>query len=318
MDADERRSKLARRGGGGARGGIDESASIGVHQRLLSLRSPCRLCPRECGAKRAEGETGRCGVPSITPDGRPGARVPSFGAHFGEEPCLVGRGGSGTIFLGGCNLLCLFCQNHDISHGRGGSTVTVKQLAATMLALQAQGCVNVNFVTPTHFAPELAEAVGVAREAGLEVPVVWNCGGYESVEVLRELEGTVEIYMPDAKTLDPDFARAAMAAPDYPERMKAALVEMHRQVGDLVVEKGVAVRGVLVRHLVMPGMVEDSKRVLDFLAHDLSPNTFVNVMAQYRPCFRAGEVAGLSRRPRPEEIEAATGYARGLGLRLAR
>ena len=279
--------------------------------RLRERESPCRLCPRECGALRAEGETGRCGVPA-------GALVASFGAHFGEEPCLVGRGGSGTIFLGGCNLLCLFCQNDDLSHGRAGRVVSVKQLAATMLALQAQGCENVNFVTPTHFAPELAEAVGVAREAGLTVPVVWNCGGYESVEALRELEGTVEIYMPDAKTLSPDFARAAMDAPDYPDRMKEALIEMHRQVGELVIEKGVAVRGVLVRHLVMPGMLEDSKRVLDFLATELSSNTFVTVMGQYRPCFRAKEVPGLSRRPTPEEIETAQAHARGLGLRLAR
>ena len=316
-DTDKRRSK------GAARDDVDQSASVGVNRRLLSLRSPCRLCPRECGALRADGETGYCGVSCLGPDGRLSrgttrALVASFGAHFGEEPCLVGKGGSGTIFLGGCNLLCLFCQNYDISHGRAGSVVTVKQLAATMLTLQAQGCENVNFVTPTHFAPELIEAVSLAREAGLEVPVVWNCGGYESVEVLRELDGKVEIYMPDAKTLDSDFARAAMNAPDYPERMKESLVEMHRQVGDLVVEKGRAVRGVLVRHLVMPGMLDDTKRVLDFLAGELSPNTFVNVMGQYRPCYRAKEVPRLLRRPTREELETARGYARALGLRLAR
>ena len=294
-----------------------------ANERLFSLQSPCRLCPRKCGARRAEGEAGHCGVHCLTPDGGQGALVASFGAHFGEEPCLVASGGSGTIFLAGCNLLCLFCQNYDISHGRGGGVASVKQLAVTMLALQDQGCENVNFVTPTHFAPQLAEATGVARAAGLEVPVVWNCGGYESVEVLRELEGTVEIYMPDAKTLSPEFARAAMKAPDYPDRVKGSLVEMHRQVGELVIEKGRAVRGLLVRHLVMPGMIEDTKRVLGFLARELSPNTFVNVMGQYRPCYRAREVvvpgeAGLSRRPTREELETAWGYARSVGLRLAR
>jgi putative pyruvate formate lyase activating enzyme len=247
-----------------------------------------------------------------------GPLVASFGAHLGEEPCLVGRGGSGTIFLGGCNLLCLFCQNADISHGRAGRPVTVDTLAGIMRHLEESGCENVNFVTPTHFAPPIAAAVRLAREGGLSVPVVWNCGGYETVEVLRGLEGLVEIYMPDAKTLSGEFARQAFAAGDYPERMREALVEMQRQVGDLVIERGRAVRGVLVRHLVMPGMLDDTKQVLDFVAHDVSPNAFVNVMGQYRPCHRALELPGMGRRPTREEIMEAQGYARKLGLRLAR
>ncbi|MHC4503717.1 MAG: radical SAM protein [Planctomycetota bacterium] len=278
---------------------------------LDELQSPCRLCPRECGARRAEGELGRCGV-GASP------LVASFGAHLGEEPCLVGRGGSGTIFLGGCNLLCLFCQNADISHGRGGRPATVETLAGIMRHLEESGCENVNFVTPTHFAPPIAEGVRLAREGGLSVPVVWNCGGYEALEVLRGLEGSVEIYMPDAKTLSTDFARRAFAASDYPERMREALVEMQRQVGDLVIGRGRAVRGLLVRHLVMPGMLDDTKEVLDFLAREVSPNAFVNVMGQYRPCHRALEVPGLGRRPTREEITEAQGYARKLGLRLAR
>jgi putative pyruvate formate lyase activating enzyme len=279
--------------------------------RLRRLQSPCRLCPRECGARRDAGEVGRCGT-------GPDALVASFGAHIGEEPCLVGRGGSGTIFLGGCNLLCLFCQNADLSHGREGRPLSAGDIAGLTLLLEAQGCENVNFVTPTHFSPELADAVTVARKEGLRVPVVWNCGGYESVEVLRGLEGLVEIYMPDAKTLDPEFARAALDAPDYPERMAEALVEMQRQVGDLAVENGIARRGLLIRHLVMPGMLEDTRRILDFIAREISPNAFVNVMGQYRPCHRAREVPGLSRRPEREEIAEAQGYARSLGLRLAR
>ncbi len=278
--------------------------------RLRELQSPCRLCPRECGALREEGNVGHCRVGTA-------ALVASAGPHFGEESVLVGRGGSGTIFLGGCNLLCLFCQNYDISHGRAGREVSPDQIADIALRLEASGCVNVNFVTPTHFAPQLAEAIRIARDAGLAVPVVWNCGGYESVEALRELEGSVEIYMPDAKTLDVEFARRAMNAPDYPERMRASLVEMQRQVGDLVVEDGLAVRGLLIRHLVMPGRPEDSRAVLDMISRDVSADAFVNVMGQYRPCFRAGEVPGLDVRPAPGEVAEARAHARALGLRLA-
>ncbi|MHC5055045.1 MAG: radical SAM protein [Planctomycetota bacterium] len=278
--------------------------------RLHELQSPCRLCPRGCGARRAEGEVGHCRVGTT-------ALVASAGPHFGEEPVLVGAGGSGTIFLGGCNLLCLFCQNYDISHGRAGGEASPGDIAQLALALESRGCLNVNFVTPTHFAPQLAEAVGLARSRGLSVPVVWNCGGYESVEALRELEGSVEIYMPDAKTLDADFARCAMGASDYPERMGAALVEMQRQVGDLVIEEGLAVRGLLIRHLVMPGMLDDSRAVLDMIARDVSADAYVNVMGQYRPCFRAREVPGLGERPSREEIAEARAHARSLGLRLA-
>lgn len=244
----------------------------------------------------------------------------------------MGRGGSGTIFFGGCNLLCLFCQNYDLSHGRAGRPASPDEIAGVMLGLEGAGCENVNFVTPTHFAPELAEAIELARSRGLRVPVVWNCGGYESVEALRELDGLVEIYMPDAKTLDSGLARRAMDAPDYPERMRAALVEMQRQVGDLVIDRGpavgagqasgadaprVATRGLLVRHLVMPGRPEDSHAVLDMIARDVSADAYVNVMGQYRPCFRAREVPGLEARPAPEEIADARAHARALGLRLA-
>ena len=276
---------------------------------LNSIASPCRLCPRSCRAERARGKLGKCGVP-FEPV------VASVGPHFGEEPVLVGRGGSGTIFLAGCNLLCLFCQNWDISHGRRGNESSVEDLAAMMLDLERMGCENVNFVTPTHFAHAIAPAIRVARDRGLRVPVVYNCGGYESVEALRLLEGLVEVYMPDMKTLDAEFARRAMNAPDYPERGKSALREMHRQVGDLLIEDGVAAKGLLVRHLIMPGMFEDSMRVLEFLK-SLSPETFVNVMGQYRPCHRAGELDGLSRRPSFEEIGRAKEYAISLGLRLS-
>jgi len=277
--------------------------------KLRELAGPCRLCPRECGADRPAGETGHCGVAAA-------ALVGSAGPHWGEESVLVGRGGSGTIFFAGCNLLCCFCQNSGLSHGREGVEVSADELASKMLGLERAGCVNVNFVTPTHFAHVVAEAIMTARAGGLAVPVVYNCGGYESVEALRHLEGLVEIYMPDAKTLSAEFSRKALGAKDYPERMREALGEMHRQVGDLEVSGGVARRGLLVRHLVMPGMTRDSENVIGFLA-DLSDGTFVNVMGQYRPCYRADSVAGLERRPARAEISAARAFARDKGLRMA-
>jgi len=279
------------------------------------LMNPCRLCPRHCGVDRPAGETGFCGAGPV-------AAVASLGPHFGEEDCLVGRGGSGTIFLAGCNLRCVFCQNFDISHAVAGRETDAAAMARAMLGLEARGCENINFVTPTHVAPAIAEAIVEARRQGLAAPIVWNCGGYESVEMLRLLDGLVEIYMPDFK-----FSRSARSAgygqaPDYPDAARAALREMHRQVGDLVVENGVAARGLLVRHLVMPGGVAESREILDFLA-GLSPNTCVNVMDQYRP---EGEVlaprgrrryAGIARRPAAEEVAEVRGYARSLGLRLA-
>lgn len=275
-----------------------------------AMLNPCRVCPRDCGVDRPAGELGYCGIGGS-------AVVSSVGPHFGEEPVLVGRGGSGTIFLAGCNLLCMFCQNYDISHGRRGTPATPAEVAQMMLLLERRGCHNVNFVTPTHVMPRLLEAVMIARDAGLRVPVVWNCGGYESVEALRLLEGYVEIYMPDAKFADTETARRLANAPDYPERMKAALKEMHRQVGDLVVEHGVAKRGLLVRHLVMPAGAVETRAILDFLARELSANTYVNVMGQYRPEFRARGDPVIGRYPTQEEIVSARDYARRHGLRLS-
>jgi len=282
---------------------------------LRDLVAPCRLCPRNCRVDRPAGERGTCGAPA-------GAVVASAEPHFGEEACLVGRGGSGTIFLAGCNLRCVFCQNYDISHFVVGQPMDTAALAQLMLALEGHGCENINFVTPTHVSPALAAAIVLARGRGLRVPIVWNSGGYESVEVLRLLEGLVEIYMPDFKFSRSESAERYLSAADYPERAREAIREMHRQVGDLVVEDGVARRGLLVRHLVMPGGAEESREILDFLA-SLSSRTFVNVMDQYRP---AGLVAGSEGRSRfPElakrsalaDVSEARAHARRLGLRLA-
>ncbi|MFO8015241.1 MAG: radical SAM protein [Phycisphaerae bacterium] len=290
------------------RAGGDASASP-----LRAMIAPCHLCPRDCGVDRPAGERGLCGVGER-------ATVASSGPHFGEEACLVGRGGSGTLFLGGCNLRCVFCQNVDISHYPLGTERSPDEIASLMLRLQAAGCENVNLVTPSHVAHALAEAIVAARDRGLSVPVVWNSNAYEKPETLRLLEGLVDIYMPDMKFSRSETAEAYCAAPAYPEVSRAALREMHRQVGDLAVEDGLARRGVLVRHLVMPGGGEESRAVLDFLA-GLSARTFVNVMGQYRPAGRVrpgGDWPDLERRPDPAEVAAARRHARDLGLRLDR
>ena len=278
---------------------------------LWALASPCRLCPRECGVDRSSGERGFC---------RTGARpwVSSAGPHFGEEPELVGHGGSGTIFLSGCNLRCAFCQNHAISQGGEGREITVEELAETILRLEHLGCQNVNFVTPTHQAPAIVEALSLAKDAGFSLPVVWNCGGYESVQALRLLCGIVDVYMPDFKYGDSKVAASLSATPGYVESARAALREMHRQVGDLVVEGGIARRGLLVRHLVLPNGLAGSEDVLRFIAEEISPDTYVNVMAQYYPSHHAWDDPTLSRRITPQEYEAALSLAKEAGLRHVR
>ena len=279
-------------------------------QALYELSSPCRLCPRKCRVRRDQGEKGFC---------RTGLKpwVASFGPHFGEERELVGRFGSGTIFFTGCNLGCVFCQNFTISQLGEGEEITVEDLAKIMLRLQDMGCHNINFVTPTHQAPMIVEAVGLAREEGLEIPLVWNCGGYESVEALKVLEDIVDIYMPDFKYGDNTVAAKFSGAPDYFERACEALKEMHRQVGDLQVRNGIAVRGLIVRHLVLPSGLAGTERVLRFIRNEISPDTYVNIMAQYYPTHRAWEFPELSRRITSAEYREALALAQALGLRRA-
>jgi putative pyruvate formate lyase activating enzyme len=277
-------------------------------RRGLKWLNRCTLCPRLCRVNRLAGETGFCRT------GRD-AVVASYGPHFGEEKPLVGRHGSGTVFFSHCNLFCAFCQNYDISHGGQGQARSAKELANIMIHLQNQGCHNINFVTPSHVVPQILEALPLAVEAGLKVPLVYNCGGYERTAALRLLRGIVDIYMPDFKFWDPSVAESLCRAADYPERARAALKEMHSQVGDLHLDAaGVADRGLLVRHLVMPHGLAGSASVLRFLAREISLNTYVNVMDQYHPC---GQVVGnpeLGRRITHGELDEALESARQEGL----
>ncbi|GAB4261853.1 MAG: radical SAM protein [Deferrisomatales bacterium] len=275
-----------------------------AYRRMAS----CRLCPRRCGVDRLRGERGFCRT------GRR-AKVASAGPHFGEEAPLVGVGGSGTVFFSECNLRCVFCQNWDISWEGAGDEVGLGELARLMLALQARGCHNINWVTPSHVVPQLLGATVRAARRGLSVPLVYNTSGYDAVETLRLLDGVVDIYMPDLKWISPEVGRELAGAPDYWEVAREAVREMHRQVGDLELDaRGIARRGLLVRHLVMPEGLAGTEQVMEFLAREISPRTYVNVMAQYRPMGRARTTPPLDRRPTSKEYAEAVEAARRAGL----
>jgi len=283
-----------------------------LRERIVKARKilkSCSLCPRRCGVDRLSGETGICKTAAK-------ACISSFNPHFGEEAPLVGTRGSGTIFFTHCNLMCVFCQNYDISHQGYGQEAESEQLAAVMLELQRSGCHNINFVTPTHVVPQILEALEIAVEAGLRVPLVYNSGGYDRVSTLRLLDGVVDIYMPDFKFWDEKVAADACDAPDYPQVARRAIIEMHRQVGDLVIdESGVASRGVLIRHLVLPAKLAGTREVMRFIAGSVSPDSYVNIMAQYRPCGRADEVEGLDDYPTTSDHTEAVRAAKEEGIR---
>jgi putative pyruvate formate lyase activating enzyme len=283
-----------------------------LQQRLEEARAvleECRLCGRECRVNRlesAEGAVCRTGAKAV---------VSSFNAHFGEEDPLVGEHGSGTIFFANCNLKCQFCQNYDISQLGKGKEVEAKGLAAIMLHLQERGCHNINFVSPTHVMPQILEALLMAAKNGLKVPLVHNTGGYDSLEALRLLDGIVDIYMPDMKYADEEVGRRYSKVKNYPLINQQAVKEMHRQVGDLVMdERGIAQRGLLVRHLVLPNRLAGTAQIARFLAEEVSPNTYLNVMAQYRPTYKAHQHPEIDRRPTPQELQDAVDIALQAGL----
>lgn len=285
------------------KGGLKERV-----QKAMAILEDCRLCPRACGVNRLKGETGYCKTGRY-------AKVAGCSAHFGEEAPLVGRNGSGTIFLSSCNLLCTFCQNHEISHLNEGAEAGPSRMAAMMLHLFQEGCHNINFVTPTHVVPQILEALVPAIEQGLRLPLVYNAGGYESVETLALLDGIFDIYMPDFKFWDDEMSERFCNVPDYREKAVSGVKEMHRQVGDLTMDaNGVAFRGLLVRHLVMPNGAAGTDRVMDFLANEVSPNTYVNIMDQYRPRGAAKGDTLADRSIRALEFQQALEWAKEAGL----
>jgi putative pyruvate formate lyase activating enzyme len=306
----------------------------------LAELEDCRVCPRDCRVDRLHAvPPADAPAPSGGPVRRPGraaervvpahiakgtscftgrrARVASAFPHFGEEDCLRGWRGSGTIFFSFCNLRCVFCQNWDVSQAGEGIELRAEELAGLMLQLQARGCHNINFVTPEHVVPQLLEALLLAVAEGLALPLVYNTSGYDSMRSLQLLDGVVDVYMPDFKYWSPDLARQHLKAADYPEVARRVVREMHRQVGPLRVDRdGLAVDGVLVRHLVMPGCTEDAGQIMRFLGREVSPDTYVNVMEQYRPAGAVpeGRYPALCRRPAEDEIERVRAAARAEGL----
>ena len=280
--------------------------------KALTLLSPCRVCPRECGADRDKIFPKRLGFCRV---GRK-VRVFAYHPHFGEEKVLVGKGGSGTIFFSSCNLACLFCQNWEISQLRLGKEFQKEQFAQIMLDLQNQGCENINFVSPTIWVPQILEALIIARKKGLHLPLVYNSSGYDKVETLKILKGIIDIYLPDLKYSSNEKGAVYSQVSDYWQVAQEALLEMDSQVGPLKIENGIAKKGLLVRHLVLPNNIAGTEQVLEFLAKNLSPQTAINLMDQYFPQYRAGDFFELSRPITKKEYQEALKLAQKLDLRI--
>lgn len=268
----------------------------------------CRCCPRNCGVDRLHDARGICKTGHQ-------AVVAAHHPHFGEEPPLSGTRGSGTIFFSHCSLGCVFCQNFDISHGGWGRPVTDAELADMMLRLQSQGCHNINLVTPSHVVPQILAALSLAVDKGLRLPLVYNSSGYDALGALKLLDGVVDIYLPDFKFWDPDISQETCLAPDYPETARRAIMEMYRQVGNLVVDScGIALKGIIIRHLVLPYDLAGTRKVMQFIYKTVSPNACVNLMSQYRPCGRAHEIPALARPLSPIEYRNARKAAEEEGI----
>ncbi|KPJ57072.1 radical SAM protein [Parcubacteria bacterium DG_74_2] len=278
-------------------------------EKLFKILENCEICPRKCHVNRLKGEKGYCQLGKLP-------QISAFHPHFGEEPALVGQGGSGTIFFTSCNLSCVYCQNFEISQLRIGKEVSFEKLAEIITRLQKSGCHNINFVTPTPQVPQILKSLSTAIKKGLKIPLVYNTSSYDSVEVLKILEGIVDIYLPDARYSNDKVAQKYSNAPNYFKIMKEAIKEMHRQVGDLVVdERGIAQKGVLVRHLVLPNDLAGSEKIFKFLANEISKNITINIMDQYYPCFNAFNFPELSRRITKEEYEETINLAKRFGLK---
>ena len=279
-------------------------------EKLWAIMERCQLCPRRCGVNRLKGMSGFCGAPGAT------LVVSAFHPHFGEERPLVGNGGSGTIFLTHCNLRCVFCQNWEISQLGRGIERNIDELAEMMLGLQKIGCHNINLVTPTHYSAPILKALDIAAETGLRLPIVYNTSGWERLEILKLLDGIVDIYLPDFKYWDSDMsAEYSSGAESYPEIAREAILEMHRQVGVAKPAKdGIMQRGLMIRHLVMPNNTSGSEKIMEWIAENLPKDTYVNIMAQYNPVYKAYDYPEISRRITSEEYEKAVKRAQEMGL----
>lgn len=271
----------------------------------------CTLCPRKCGVNRLKGETGYCGQTAVLTAAR-------ASLHHWEEPCISGTNGSGTVFFSGCNLRCVFCQNHNIALGKAGKSISVERLAEIFLELQEQGAHNINLVTPTHFIPQIVCALVSAKSRGLSLPIVYNTGGYEEVTSLRRLEGLVDIYLPDLKYFSSEISTAYSQAPDYFEKASAAIAEMFRQVGTPLFEDTGSVpimkRGMIVRHLILPGEIKESKKILRYLYETYKNDIYVSIMNQYTPLPQVADIPALNRTVTPQEYERVLSFAEKLGI----
>ena len=289
---------------------LEQEGKLGnIETELWDVFHECRCCPRECGADRIDGETGFCSSTARL-------KLYSYGPHHGEERPLVGRKGSGTIFFSNCNLLCCFCQNWEINHRGDGEHIDHRKLAESMLHLQKRGCHNINFVTPTHVVPHIVKALRMAIARGLKIPLVYNTSGYDNIDIIKKLDGVVDIYLPDFKYQDGEMAsKYSSGAEDYPKVAAEVIKEMHQQVGELMVdEQGIAQKGLIIRHLVMPENIAGTDRFVRWVAEELTPTTYVNIMAQYRPEHKAFDFPEISRRITNDEWNQAMAWAKEAGL----
>jgi len=278
---------------------------------LQTLLSNCTLCPRNCGADRLAGQLGYCGMPA-------GVYAARAALHLWEEPCLTGSTGSGTVFFSGCNMKCVFCQNHDIAIGQTGKEITISGLADIFLSLQRKGAANINLVTPTHYIPQIREALIIAKDNDLHLPIVYNTGGYEKTESLRLLDGLIDIYMPDLKYYSSELSRRYSFAPDYFSVACDALSEMYRQTGTCVFsDQGMMTRGVLIRHLVLPGQARDSKKILRYLHDTYGDAVWISIMNQYTPLAHVASIPELNRKVTDEEYDRVINFAISIGIENA-
>ncbi len=289
---------------------LSEEQLLKIRNELVSALKECKICPRKCKVNRIQNQPGFCKTGRL-------ARVASFNLHFGEEKELAGKKGSGTIFFSYCNLDCIYCQNYDISHLDKGTEVTPTELAFIMFNLQSKGAQNINLVTPSHLVPQIIEALVIAREKGLKIPLVYNSGGYDSVNTLEKMNNIFDIYMPDIKYSREEESFKYSQVKDYWDVSRKALLEMHRQVGDLVLNKaGFAKRGLIIRHLVLPDDIGGSFAIIDFIAENISKDSYLNIMDQYRPCYKAKDHPELARRITTKEYQRVLDYAKQKGLNI--